>query len=65
MIGAGPLAGRTSVAPILDFARVRRWPAVVGFAGRTHASSDPVNARERTKLWVEWVREKLAPKVTP
>ena len=37
----------------------------VGFAGRTHASSDPVNARERTRLWVEWVKEKLAPKVTP
>ena len=37
----------------------------VGFAGRTHASGDPVNARERTKLWVEWVKEKLAPKTVP
>ncbi len=25
----------------------------VGFQGRTHASSDPVNARERTRLWIE------------
>ena len=30
MIGAGSLTGRTSVAPTLDFDRVRRWPAVVG-----------------------------------
>ncbi len=37
----------------------------VGFQGRTHASSDPVNGRERTRQWVEWVKEKLAPKVTP
>ncbi|MBI3791054.1 MAG: S9 family peptidase [Gemmatimonadetes bacterium] len=37
----------------------------VGFQGRTHASGDPVNARERTKLWVEWVKEKLLPKTTP
>jgi hypothetical protein len=28
----------------------------IGFAGRTHASADPVNARERARLWVEWVR---------
>jgi hypothetical protein len=26
-----------------------------GFGGRTHASSDPVNARERLQLWVDWV----------
>jgi dipeptidyl aminopeptidase/acylaminoacyl peptidase len=28
----------------------------VGFAGRTHSSADPVNARERARLWVEWVK---------
>lgn len=33
----------------------------VGFAGRTHASSDPVNARERARLWIEWVRTHLEP----
>ena len=31
----------------------------VGFQGRTHASSDPVNARERTRLWIEWVKTHL------
>jgi dipeptidyl aminopeptidase/acylaminoacyl peptidase len=31
----------------------------IGFGGRTHASSDPVNARERARLWVEWVRTHL------
>ena len=28
----------------------------IGFRGRTHASSDPVNSRERARLWVEWVK---------
>lgn len=32
----------------------------IGFEGRTHNSADPVNNRERTKLWVEWVKAKLA-----
>jgi dipeptidyl aminopeptidase/acylaminoacyl peptidase len=32
----------------------------VAFQGRTHASSDPVNARERTRLWIEWVKTHLA-----
>jgi dipeptidyl aminopeptidase/acylaminoacyl peptidase len=31
----------------------------IAFEGRTHASSDPVNARERTRLWIEWVRNHL------
>jgi dipeptidyl aminopeptidase/acylaminoacyl peptidase len=31
----------------------------VGFQGRTHSSSDPVNARERAKLWIEWVKTHL------
>ena len=31
----------------------------VGFAGRTHASSDPVNGRERARLWVSWVKQHL------
>jgi dipeptidyl aminopeptidase/acylaminoacyl peptidase len=33
----------------------------VGFQGRTHASSDPVNARERTRLWIEWVKRHIEP----
>lgn len=28
----------------------------IGFAGRTHASDDPVNARERARLWVDWIK---------
>jgi dipeptidyl aminopeptidase/acylaminoacyl peptidase len=32
----------------------------VAFPGRTHASADPVNARERTRLWLEWVKTHLA-----
>ncbi len=31
----------------------------IAFQGRTHASSDPVNARERSRLWIEWVRRHL------
>ena len=31
----------------------------IAFTGRTHASGDPVNSRERARLWVEWVREHL------
>jgi dipeptidyl aminopeptidase/acylaminoacyl peptidase len=31
----------------------------VGFSGRMHASSDPINARERYRLWVEWVHAHL------
>lgn len=31
----------------------------IGFAGRTHASSDPVNAMERARLWVDWVKRHL------
>jgi len=27
----------------------------IGFRGRTHSSSDPVNARERSRLWIDWV----------
>jgi len=33
----------------------------IGFPGRTHNPTDPANARERTRLWVEWVRERLVP----
>jgi dipeptidyl aminopeptidase/acylaminoacyl peptidase len=32
----------------------------VAFQGRTHASSDPVNARERTRLWIDWVKTHFA-----
>ncbi len=32
----------------------------IAFQGRTHASADPVNARERTKLWIGWVKTHLA-----
>lgn len=28
----------------------------IGFPGRTHASSDPVNSRERLRLWIDWVK---------
>ncbi len=28
----------------------------VAFPGRTHASSDPANSRERTRLWIDWVQ---------
>lgn len=31
----------------------------IGFAGRTHASADPVNARERTRLWIDWVKQHI------
>jgi dipeptidyl aminopeptidase/acylaminoacyl peptidase len=31
----------------------------VAFQGRTHASADPVNARERTRLWIEWVKQHM------
>ena len=33
----------------------------IGFTGRTHSSSDPVNARERNRLWIDWVRKHLSP----
>ena len=32
----------------------------IAFQGRTHASADPVNARERTRLWIEWVKRHMA-----
>jgi dipeptidyl aminopeptidase/acylaminoacyl peptidase len=32
----------------------------IAFPGRMHSSSDPVNSRERTRLWVEWVKRHLA-----
>jgi dipeptidyl aminopeptidase/acylaminoacyl peptidase len=32
---------------------------LIGFAGRTHASADPVNARERTRLWIDWVKQHI------
>jgi dipeptidyl aminopeptidase/acylaminoacyl peptidase len=31
----------------------------VAFAGRTHASTDPVNSMERNRLWIDWVRKHL------
>jgi dipeptidyl aminopeptidase/acylaminoacyl peptidase len=31
----------------------------IGFAGRTHASADPVNARERARLWIDWVKQHI------
>jgi len=33
----------------------------IGFRGRTHASADPVNSRERARLWVDWVKRHLTP----
>jgi dipeptidyl aminopeptidase/acylaminoacyl peptidase len=32
----------------------------VAFTGRTHASSDPVNAMERSRLWLDWVKRHFA-----
>ena len=37
----------------------------IGFAGRTHASSDPVNAKERVRLWVDWVKRHLGSPMVP
>ena len=38
----------------------------VGFQGRTHSSADPVNARERTRLWIDWVKRHIGePRVQP
>lgn len=31
----------------------------IGFQGRTHASADPVNSRERARLWVDWVKRHI------
>lgn len=35
----------------------------IGFAGRTHASADPVNSKERARLWVDWVKRHMTPLV--
>ena len=38
----------------------------IGFTGRTHSSADPVNSRERNRLWLEWVKAHInGPTVTP
>jgi dipeptidyl aminopeptidase/acylaminoacyl peptidase len=38
----------------------------IGFTGRTHSSADPVNSRERNKLWLEWVKSHIdGRRVTP
>jgi len=37
----------------------------LAFPGRTHNPTDPVMQRERTRLWVEFVKERLQGKVTP
>lgn len=38
----------------------------IGFTGRTHSSADPVNSRERNKLWLEWVKTHInGARVTP
>lgn len=37
----------------------------VGFPGRTHASADPVNSRERFRLWIDWVKRHLEPTAVP
>lgn len=31
----------------------------VGFPGRTHSSTDPINTRERTRLWIDWVKRHI------
>jgi dipeptidyl aminopeptidase/acylaminoacyl peptidase len=37
----------------------------IGFKGRTHSSPDPVNARERARLWIEWVKRHIDPTAVP
>ncbi len=37
----------------------------VGFQGRTHSSADPVNARERARLWVDWVKRHIEAPLVP
>ncbi len=37
----------------------------IGFRGRTHASSDPVNSRERSRLWVDWVKRHMTEAAVP
>jgi len=37
----------------------------IGFGGRTHASADPVNAKERVRLWVDWVKRHLGAALVP
>ncbi|HSA97088.1 MAG TPA: prolyl oligopeptidase family serine peptidase [Acidobacteriota bacterium] len=32
---------------------------IIGFAGRTHASADPVRACEQTRLWIDWVKQHI------
>jgi dipeptidyl aminopeptidase/acylaminoacyl peptidase len=31
----------------------------IGFPGRTHNPTDPANQRERTRLWIDWVRRHI------
>jgi dipeptidyl aminopeptidase/acylaminoacyl peptidase len=31
----------------------------IALPGRTHNPTDPANARERTRLWVDWVKQHL------
>ena len=31
----------------------------IAFPGRMHSSSDPANSRERTRLWIDWVKRHL------
>ncbi|HEU5219120.1 MAG TPA: S9 family peptidase, partial [Gemmatimonadales bacterium] len=37
----------------------------IGFAGRTHASADPVNSKERMRLWVDWVKRHIGSGLIP
>ena len=37
----------------------------VAFTGRTHASADPVNSRERARLWVDWVKRHIDNTLVP
>lgn len=36
----------------------------IGFAGRTHSSADPVNVRERSRLWIDWVKRHIGDTAT-
>lgn len=37
----------------------------IGFRGRGHSPPDPVNGRERSRLWIEWVKQHLQPAAIP
>ena len=37
----------------------------IAFQGRTHNPSDPINNRERMRLWVDWVKRHMPESTLP